>query len=212
MNRLTRSLVLGGLGLGGTLLAAGTLDAFRTPSYLVLLVVAISWMVAEQLALRTSEPADYHGRRNTRILQGTVVLTTVLGVWETFRMPELVPRTLWFVAAGALVLAAGGVLRVVAIRTLAEHFRYELRVVDEQKLVDHGVFRWLRHPSYLGITLIALGAATLMSSALALIGVVATLVVVVQRIGIEETVLRQSFGAAYDAYAAKTWRLVPFVY
>lgn len=212
MNRLARGLILLSLGLGGTLLAAGTLDAFRTPSFIVLLGTGFLWMTAEQFALRTNEPPDYHGRRNTRILQGAVVLTAILGVWEFFHLPEFALRNASFLVGGALVLTTGGALRVLAIRTLAEHFRYELRVVDKQKLVDHGVFRLLRHPSYLGVALVALGEAVIMSSVLALVGVFVTVIVIVRRIEIEETVLRTSFGAAYDEYARRTWRLVPYVY
>jgi len=38
------------------------------------------------------------------------------------------------------------------------------------------------------------------------------LVPVVARIRAEERLLREHFGAEYDAYCARTWRLVPGIY
>jgi protein-S-isoprenylcysteine O-methyltransferase Ste14 len=35
---------------------------------------------------------------------------------------------------------------------------------------------------------------------------------VLARIASEEKLLQSQFGAEYDAYRARTWRLVPFVY
>ena len=38
------------------------------------------------------------------------------------------------------------------------------------------------------------------------------LIVVLARIKAEERLLSETFGAEYDAYRARTWRLVPYVY
>ena len=38
------------------------------------------------------------------------------------------------------------------------------------------------------------------------------LIVVLARIEAEERLLSETFGAEYDAYRARTWRLVPYVY
>jgi protein-S-isoprenylcysteine O-methyltransferase Ste14 len=38
------------------------------------------------------------------------------------------------------------------------------------------------------------------------------LVVLLARIKAEERLLSETFGAEYDAYRTRTWRLVPYVY
>ena len=38
------------------------------------------------------------------------------------------------------------------------------------------------------------------------------LVVLLARIKAEERLLSENFGAEYDAYRARTWRLIPYVY
>jgi protein-S-isoprenylcysteine O-methyltransferase Ste14 len=47
------------------------------------------------------------------------------------------------------------------------------------------------------------------------VGVILTatlLVPLVARIHAEERLLRQHFGAEYEAYYARTWRLIPWIY
>jgi protein-S-isoprenylcysteine O-methyltransferase Ste14 len=39
-----------------------------------------------------------------------------------------------------------------------------------------------------------------------------TVLILIGRIRSEETLLRSQFGAAYDAYRARTWRLLPGLY
>jgi protein-S-isoprenylcysteine O-methyltransferase Ste14 len=41
---------------------------------------------------------------------------------------------------------------------------------------------------------------------------VLSLVVLLARIGSEERLLSETFGAEYDAYRSRTWRLLPDVY
>jgi protein-S-isoprenylcysteine O-methyltransferase Ste14 len=41
---------------------------------------------------------------------------------------------------------------------------------------------------------------------------VLSLVVLLARIASEERLLSETFGAEYDAYRARTWRLLPYVY
>jgi protein-S-isoprenylcysteine O-methyltransferase Ste14 len=38
------------------------------------------------------------------------------------------------------------------------------------------------------------------------------LIVLLARIEAEERLLSETFGAQYDAYRSRTWRLVPYVY
>ena len=57
-----------------------------------------------------------------------------------------------------------------------------------------------------------LGSALVFRSGVGILLAAAILVPVLARIASEETLLQSQFGAEYDAYRARTWRLVPFVY
>ena len=53
---------------------------------------------------------------------------------------------------GLAVFVGGTVLRQVGKHTLGRSYSYGLRTLEDQKLVQHGVYRYVRHP----ITLAAL--------------------------------------------------------
>ena len=70
----------------------------------------------------------------------------------------------------------------------------------------------IRHPSYLGLFVLSLGWALAFRSGVGVILAVLSLVVVLARIESEERLLSETFGAEYDAYRARTWRLLPYIY
>lgn len=213
--RTLRATVLIGIGLlGAFLLSLDPLGALRDPAFLVMAGGLSLWTIVENLVLKQDEPADYRGKRNTRIVQAAVMVGVFVASIERSHLPALgLPRSTWFVVAGGVVLLLGAALRIWSIRTLDRHFRYELRVEGDQALVRKGPYRVVRHPSYLGLLLLIGGATIAMSSALGFVaGVGMATAALVVRIREEEQVLRDSFGGAYDAYEDETWRLVPYVY
>lgn len=212
--RILRSVVTMALGMAlALLLTLRPLAALRDAPMLALMVGMGAWTVAENLVLKQDEPKDYATKRQTRIMQAAVMLAVGFAVIDVYHMPTLLTRAAWVSVLGAFVLAAGAGLRIVSIRTLDRHFSYEVRVEKDHELVERGVYGVLRHPSYLGIILVCLGAALLLGSLPgALAGGALMSGIVVWRIATEERVLRAGLGSAYDEYARRTWRLVPFVY
>jgi len=78
--------------------------------------------------------------------------------------------------------------------------------------VTTGIYGIIRHPSYLGALMFMLGGALVFRSGVGILLAAAILVPVIARIASEEKLLQSQFGAEYDAYRTRTWRLVPFVY
>lgn len=79
------------------------------------------------------------------------------------------------------------------------------------ELIEHGPYRWIRHPMYLSVLLVCLA---LVSSEWSLPkGLVcgALFIVLLLKIQLEEASLIEYF-PEYKAYAERTWRLLPFVY
>jgi protein-S-isoprenylcysteine O-methyltransferase Ste14 len=112
---------------------------------------------------------------------------------------------------GALLIAAGIVLALLGVRDLGRSLSPMPRPTDEATLVEHGVFRLIRHPIYSGLLLVALGWSLATTSWLAL-GFGALLAVVLDlKSRREEAWLRERF-ATYGGYMARTKRFVPGVY
>jgi protein-S-isoprenylcysteine O-methyltransferase Ste14 len=113
---------------------------------------------------------------------------------------------------GLALFALGGVLRIWPMFVLGERFSGLVAIQPGHALVTGGPYRYVRHPSYLGMMLGLAGWALLFRSAVGLAAVALALVVLAARIEDEETLLASHFGDAYAEYRRRTWRLVPGVY
>jgi len=114
---------------------------------------------------------------------------------------------------GILLCIAGLALRLTVVLRLGRHFSVDPGVDTDQELVTDGVFRRVRHPSYLGLLLlyggIAVSYAHPVGSPLA-VGL--PLAAILYRIRVEERILVQRYGAAYQTYRDRTRTLVPFLW
>jgi len=113
---------------------------------------------------------------------------------------------------GIVIMVAGIALRFWANRVLGAYYTRTLRIAQEQRVVEEGPYRLIRHPGYLGIMLMWVGAGLATVNAITGSVIVAgVLVVYGYRIRSDEAMLIQAFGEQYRAYEAHTWRLIPFV-
>ena len=87
-----------------------------------------------------------------------------------------------------------------------------LRSVEDQKLVTTGVYRYIRHPLYLGEVCRNIGVSLFFNSFSGLLIILLGNLFLLVRIGIEEEMLVEEFGEEYIEYRKKTKRIIPFVY
>ncbi len=116
----------------------------------------------------------------------------------------------WPMVVGLGLLWAGILLRLWAVLTLGRFFKLTVVIQEGHRVIDHGPYRWLRHPSYLGVIFAAGGIGLIggdwVGAAALLVGTVTAFSV---RIPAEERALLQALGEEYAAYARRTARLVP---
>jgi protein-S-isoprenylcysteine O-methyltransferase len=111
---------------------------------------------------------------------------------------------------GVVAMAVGIVFRFWAIRVLGRHFSVRVAIQPEHRLITSGPYRWLRHPCYTGTLLTVMGVpAALGVWPLTPFAGVLFLVGHSYRIRVEERMMAETFGAAYDSYRRRTWRMVP---
>src|SRR5215212_6644570 len=67
-------------------------------------------------------------------------------------------------AAGVATFVAGAALRWYAIFYLGRYFTIDIRVAGDQRVVDTGPYRFIRHPSYTGAFMQFLGLALCMGN------------------------------------------------
>ena len=124
----------------------------------------------------------------------------------------LPPRLHFLVATGAIVQAGFLLLAVWARRHLGRNWSAEVRIAVDHQLVRTGPYRLLRHPIYTAMLGMFLGTAIASSQYHALIGLAMLVAAYLRKTRLEEEILRQAFGADYDAYRRDTWALVPLLF
>jgi protein-S-isoprenylcysteine O-methyltransferase Ste14 len=82
------------------------------------------------------------------------------------------PADDWTLYVGMTVFLAGVGLRLWAVRMLGRLFTFAIGVRTEHRIVQDGPYRWVRHPSYTGYLLVALGIALSYASLVGMIAVV----------------------------------------
>jgi protein-S-isoprenylcysteine O-methyltransferase Ste14 len=124
-------------------------------------------------------------------------------------MPGM-PAVAW-VGVGAAVL--GLLLRLWAVLALRERYTRTLLLVGNDHTIERGgPYRFVRHPGYLGSLLCLNGIALASGNAPVLAAsIVATLAAYAYRIRIEDAMLVDRFGAAYEEYRHEVRALVPFI-
>ena len=113
---------------------------------------------------------------------------------------------------GLLICIFGSFLRLRAKQDLGNFFTYQLGVSKKQKLINTGVYTNLRHPSYLGLLMLFLGSGMMYFSVILLLTFVQLFVSALIRIAKEERMLAEKFGAEFERYCEKRWKLLPFVW
>jgi protein-S-isoprenylcysteine O-methyltransferase Ste14 len=172
-----------------------------------------AWALLE-VGVRVRESVQGKGRRDrdrgTRIL---VALTLGAAIGTAAAAQSAQSLRTWAPprAVGIVVMWLGLVVRAWAIAALGDSFRTTVEVEPGQAVVSTGPYRWVRHPSYTGLLLIAVGIGAACGAWLSLaVCVFLLLPALVRRIRVEEAELDHVLGEAYRRYRSKTTaRLIP---
>ncbi len=113
---------------------------------------------------------------------------------------------------GLALYAGGNLLALVALRALGKQYSGYVTLQEDHQLVQTGIYGVIRHPIYLRAILVMLGLPLVFRSWLALPALALGAVFAAARIRQEEKLLAEQFGAEFEAYRRRTWRLLPFVY
>jgi protein-S-isoprenylcysteine O-methyltransferase Ste14 len=211
------ALSLGGgiIYLGLAVFAFGGPAAFFSrPPLIALAAVFTALCIAALFAGGNLSPGVREDRGNRWVI-GPIV---VIGLLGSFLPPWTDRIGFWTIDgdavrwAGVALTAVGGVLRLAPVFILGDRFSGLVAIQPGHALMTGGLYGVIRHPSYLGLLLSSLGWGLAFRSGVGVLLAVLLIPPVIARIHSEETLLRGQFGEQYDAYRARTSRLVPGLY
>ena len=174
---------------------------------------------ASELALLIFKRAKSGKIKNERDRRSLLILWVVIalcmcagpwsaayGVWRLgdYQTIEVVGITVW---------AIGFIIRWIAIYQLGKMFTVNVVISDTHTLKTSGLYKIVRHPSYLGLILIIAGLGICLNSLLSLLIVlIPSFLALNYRITIEEKALIEEFDSQYEDYKKRVSRLIPGIY
>ena len=213
--RLTSIVVSTAIYLGLAVLGWGGPAAFFSHPPLVALALVLASLAAASYFTSGNLSA---GVREDRSNRWVLAAFAIIGLAHAY-LPAYTDRMdFWTIDGNAIrwlgvaLFAGGGVLRMWPVFVLGNRFSGLVAIQPGHTLVTSGIYGVIRHPSYLGMLVTTMGWALAFRSGVGLLLVALLVPPLVARIRAEETLLRSQFGDQYDAYRARTARLVPGVY
>jgi len=118
-----------------------------------------------------------------------------------------------FFIIGAILAIIGLIIRIKSILTLKKHFTYTVTTIENHELIETGIYKFIRHPGYLGQLIVFTGISTMMSNWLSImLMIIPVFIGYFYRITIEEKFMTNQLGQKYLNYQKRTKRLIPFIY
>jgi protein-S-isoprenylcysteine O-methyltransferase Ste14 len=158
------------------------------------------------------------GVREDRGNRWVIAVFALIGLIDAF-LPAWTDRNeIWVLDGdpvrwlGVVLFAAGCALRIWPVFVLGDRFSGLVAIQPGHRLVTSGVYGVIRHPSYLGLLVGSLGWGLAFRAGAGVLLAALLIPPLLARIGAEERLLREQFGAEYDAYRARTSRLLPGLY
>jgi protein-S-isoprenylcysteine O-methyltransferase Ste14 len=204
-----------GLYLALAIIGGGGIEAFfSSPARTALVIVTLALGVASLFVDGNLSPGLREDRGNRWVIAAFLIiglLAAYLPAWadreNVWRLDGDAVRWL-----GVALLAAGGALRLWPVAVLGGRFSGLVAIQPGHELVTTGIYSRIRHPSYLGLLISALGWGLAFNTAVGLFLALANIPPLVARMNAEERLLSSEFGGAYEEYRAQTARLIPGVY
>jgi len=141
-----------------------------------------------------------------------ITLAAVVTVWEFNRGgdPELklslssILGLLFFIFGSPIVLLAAGTLR--------RSYSSTLVIREDHQLIQHGIYKHVRHPIYFGTILVFLSIPLCLASLYGFATMVLVIPLFLNRIRIEEELLTEEFGEEYERYRETSRKLIPYLF
>ena len=146
-----------------------------------------------------------------------IVLAISVGFWLSFiiastKIGRIYHWNTLFII-GSILAAIGLIIRVTSILKLKQQFTYTVAKIENHQLVDTGLYRYIRHPGYLGQIIIFLGIATALSNWISILSMITPVLVgYINRIRVEEIFMTQHMGQEYIEYKKRTKKLIPNIF
>jgi protein-S-isoprenylcysteine O-methyltransferase Ste14 len=169
------------------------------------------WMASElSISIRKRGGTGENLDRGSRVWVVLLVAGGMAAALGLARLPFGQLGGCWPLVVGVVLALLGVAVRQWAVAVLGRFFTTAVEVQAGHRVVDHGPYAVVRHPSYSGCLMTVVGLSLALGSWLGC--AVATVMAIIgfaRRISVEERALSSHLGRAWTEYARRRKRLVP---
>ncbi|OHS93303.1 hypothetical protein TRFO_11930 [Tritrichomonas foetus] len=192
------------------------MDVMMCVQLLSLIFVLTTYSCAEYIIHKIHHPDTTEV--NSFLITKDYLIAYTCGVVE-----YLIERYFWpsksdphsiMIYIGYALIAVGLYIRFAAIITAGKSFTHlvQLRKTKDHVLITHGIYKYIRHPGYLGFLIFAVGTQIMLKNFFSVIGFYIVLWNFFnRRIAYEERGLIDMFGQEYRDYRDRTPTWIPFI-
>jgi protein-S-isoprenylcysteine O-methyltransferase Ste14 len=192
------------------------MSASTIAAVVAIIAVQAYYVISETtMTVRTTRGMDNSADRGTRRLVWilTAIAFNVAWLPVIFGFGRLLALGNWLTWVGVAIMISGVVFRRYVISFLGKFFTATVQIHKDHQLIKAGPYRYIRHPAYLGILILALGDGIALANWISLLlCIVLPTIGIIQRIKVEEKELYHHFGEQYQDYRKSTWRIIPHIY
>jgi protein-S-isoprenylcysteine O-methyltransferase Ste14 len=159
---------------------------------------------------RERDPQTEANRRSAPKANRGLILQAVGFFFAWFRWPATHPTWVDEVALGIALLSA--IFSVLAVRELGLQWRIQAVVTEHHKLITTGPYSLVRNPIYTSLLGMLIATGLIMSTwYLTVLAAILYLAGTEIRVHQEEKLLREKFGAEFNAYCSRVPAYLPFI-
>jgi protein-S-isoprenylcysteine O-methyltransferase Ste14 len=171
----------------------------------------VVWELLRQKAAEKPVENKSLGLTLVKLVKISILIGVIVQIW----LPDIFPITagsFWVRLTGTVIYTLGLAMALSARFQLGENWaNIETgQVLGSQNVVAQGIYRYVRHPIYVGDLLLLLGLELALNSWLVLGVLILAPVVMLKAIN-EERMLAEEL-PGYSAYRDRSKRFIPFVY
>jgi protein-S-isoprenylcysteine O-methyltransferase len=181
----------------------------------IALVVFVAWLAIDGLVIfrRKSGAAENRDRFSLRVVVAANMLGWALGTWLAYKPIGAIQPAVPAQIAGLAMLGLGIAIRSLAIAQLGRFHTPNVAVLADHEVMDRGLYRHIRHPSYLGALIAFFGFGLALGNWLSLLTIMLlSIAAYLFRIHEEEAALGAALGERYAGYCRRTKKLIPGIY
>jgi protein-S-isoprenylcysteine O-methyltransferase Ste14 len=172
------------------------------------------WALSGSVKVNARRESVYSRRSYVVALLLAVVLLSVPGLPIPFLNRRFLPAESWplWNAIGAVLVVMGLLFTLWAREHLGRNWSDVVTIKVDHELVTSGPYRVVRHPIYTGLLVAFLGTALARGEWRGLLAVALGFWAFSRKSRVEERLMREQFGTAYEEYSQHVAGIVPFVF